>query len=231
MKNISSYFFFLLSTILLLLGAKYVYASSTNNVNATVKISICGNLTTEGGEDCDNADLNGKSCSNLGYTSGTLTCDISCSFETSGCILLSPTPTPTPTAVAASSSTSQGSTPQPTNPPPTSIIVPPTSAPTLAFRAFSLIARPSEQSENILVNPTFAPVVVLLGNSDIKNNKEAVQMITTWVNDWKKEVLNAQKATVTKAQAKTTKLKCDYNGDGVCDLKDFSILLTRIKKK
>lgn len=226
----SKTFFFLL-LIISLFNLRSAFADSSDRIDATVKISVCGNDTKEGGEDCDNTDLNGKSCLILGYTSGTLSCDISCSFDKSFCILLSPTPTPTPTATAASSSTSQVSTPQPTNPPPTSIIVPPTSVPTLALQTFSLIRLPSQQPKNVLVNPTLAPVVVLLGNSDIKNNAEAVKVITTWVNDWKKEMLNAQKATTTKTQAKGAKLKCDYNGDGVCDLKDFSILLTRIKKK
>lgn len=68
--------------------AKYTEASSTSSVNATVKVSVCGNNTIENGEECErNGDLNGKTCVSLGYTSGTLDCDVSCSFNTSSCVV------------------------------------------------------------------------------------------------------------------------------------------------
>lgn len=79
--------------ILFLSDAKYTEASSASNVNATVKISVCGNEVVENGEDCENGDLQGKTCSNLGYSSGNLSCDISCSFDTSSCVVPSITPT------------------------------------------------------------------------------------------------------------------------------------------
>jgi hypothetical protein len=62
-----------------------VKAVSSRPVDATVKTSICGNLLKESGEDCDNTDLGGKSCINLGFSGGDLSCDIGCSFETSIC--------------------------------------------------------------------------------------------------------------------------------------------------
>ncbi len=37
------------------------------------------------GEECDGGDLNGRSCLSLGFADGTLTCDSSCDFDTSGC--------------------------------------------------------------------------------------------------------------------------------------------------
>lgn len=73
--------------------AKYTEASSANNVNATVKISVCGNEVVESGEDCESGNLQSKTCSNLGYSSGNLACDISCSFDTSSCTVPSITPT------------------------------------------------------------------------------------------------------------------------------------------
>jgi hypothetical protein len=60
-------------------------AASTSNINATVKISVCGNGDVEGGEDCDGENLNGKTCSSFGYKSGVLSCDVSCSFNAVSC--------------------------------------------------------------------------------------------------------------------------------------------------
>src|SRR5574342_391374 len=70
--------------------------TSSTTINATIKLSVCGDSVVEGQEDCEGSNLNGKSCTSLGYSGGGLSCDIACSFDTSSCI--SPTPTPTPTA-------------------------------------------------------------------------------------------------------------------------------------
>lgn len=70
------------------LSLVYAQNSATGIVNATVKInsiSICGNTIVESGEDCESGNLQSKTCSNLGYSSGNLSCDISCSFDTSSC--------------------------------------------------------------------------------------------------------------------------------------------------
>ena len=46
----------------------------------------CGNSHWDDGEDCDGEDLNGKSCAALdGFVDGTLACNKSCRFDTSGC--------------------------------------------------------------------------------------------------------------------------------------------------
>ena len=46
----------------------------------------CGDDTVNvAGEQCDGADLDGYSCLSLGHTAGTLACDGSCDFDTSGC--------------------------------------------------------------------------------------------------------------------------------------------------
>ncbi len=60
-------------------------AEESTTVEATAKISICGNDVAEGGEHCDNEDLKGKACSDLGFSSGDLSCSGSCEFITSAC--------------------------------------------------------------------------------------------------------------------------------------------------
>jgi hypothetical protein len=48
--------------------------------------SDCGNAAIDTGEDCDGANLGGEDCVGLGFVSGTLACDASCMFDTSGCV-------------------------------------------------------------------------------------------------------------------------------------------------
>jgi hypothetical protein len=48
--------------------------------------SPCGNMTIDTGEDCDGAQLGGEDCVSQGFVSGTLDCDSSCNFDTSGCV-------------------------------------------------------------------------------------------------------------------------------------------------
>jgi hypothetical protein len=43
----------------------------------------CGDGIANNAEDCDGADLDGASCTSLGYSSGTLSCSASCAYE--GC--------------------------------------------------------------------------------------------------------------------------------------------------
>lgn len=76
---------------LLLVGIFFIATNvwaQTANVSATVQVhvTVCGDLTAEPPtEECDGYDLNGASCSSEGFDAGTLACDVSCSFDTSGC--------------------------------------------------------------------------------------------------------------------------------------------------
>lgn len=67
------------------LGRQAVFADESAAVEATAKISVCGNSVAEGGEHCDLTDLRSKSCTDLGFDSGDLTC-YSCEFDTSTCV-------------------------------------------------------------------------------------------------------------------------------------------------
>lgn len=61
------------------------FAATDATINATIKISICGNNLKEDDEQCDTTDLNGITCQNLGYTGGQLNCRADCTFDTSRC--------------------------------------------------------------------------------------------------------------------------------------------------
>jgi hypothetical protein len=66
-----------------------VFAVSNATIGITIKISVCGNGIKEGGEQCDGSDLGGASCISQGYTGGSLSCDPSCTFNTSACTSVS----------------------------------------------------------------------------------------------------------------------------------------------
>lgn len=48
-------------------------------------VDVCGDGVATGSEVCDNSDLNGGSCSSLGFVDGALTCGSDCTFETASC--------------------------------------------------------------------------------------------------------------------------------------------------
>ena len=49
--------------------------------------AMCGNGVVDGGEQCDGGNLNGFSCTDLGYAGGTLACDpVTCTYDASGCM-------------------------------------------------------------------------------------------------------------------------------------------------
>ena len=64
----------------------FIYAADNSNINATVRITICGNNVKETDEECDGTDLGGKNCLDfVDFTGGTLQCMPSCDFDTSNC--------------------------------------------------------------------------------------------------------------------------------------------------
>ncbi len=72
-------------SLLLFNWGNFVFAAGSATVQATIKITVCGNNIKETGEQCDGADLGGASCTSLGFSSGTLSCSVSCDFNTSAC--------------------------------------------------------------------------------------------------------------------------------------------------
>jgi len=62
-------------------------AGQSTVIEATTKISVCGNDVAEGGEHCDNEDLKDKTCADLGFSGGNLSCLASCKFDISSCTI------------------------------------------------------------------------------------------------------------------------------------------------
>lgn len=75
---------FLFGTALLILSPAFSYGASSS-IDATVKITVCGDGVVDTAEQCDGSNLNGASCSSRGFAGGTLSCSAACEFEVSAC--------------------------------------------------------------------------------------------------------------------------------------------------
>lgn len=177
-------------------------------ITATIKISVCGNLIAEGGEDCDNLDLKGETCLSLGYAGGDLTCDIACEFDTSSCVVPTPTLTPTPTTATTSTTTTETAT---------EITPTPTSLPGVDLEV---------ETEAV---PALLPPVVALFDLDASGRIEVTEIlgaVSIWVEKWREVLVRVIAGEEEPAKG----ARCDLNDDSRCDLYDFSILMYYIGK-
>lgn len=203
---------FAISLIIFLVGFKVAYAETQKDITATVRISVCGDSVVEYPEDCEGADLNGEDCVSQGYLEGTLTCDIACSFDTTGCTL---TPTPTATPTQSSSSTSTTSTTTETT--------------TTAKKEDNLVKE--------IIRKIDLKLKLIQKNFDADSSGkievyELYNTVKTWVEDWKIniEVETAFAKGEISEKEVTKPEKCDLNNDGVCNVIDLSILLYYIER-
>jgi hypothetical protein len=193
MKNLQT--LWVLGLLLLLSGLVGLAARARaveQAVDATVKISVCGNHTKEGGEDCDNEDLNSQTCESTGYGPGTLDCQADCSFDISGCgpaPTATPTPTPTPTPTA---------TPTPTPTPTTAATA--TSAP--GPTATSAPAATATPAPIVVTVIEILPLPKKVATFDIDGDgqiatAEIKEAVGLWVEEWQKLTKKGGKAEVS----------------------------------
>lgn len=209
--------------------------STAKDIAATVKASVCGNEIIEGNEDCEGDNLNNQTCAGLGYTGGTLSCDVACSFDISDC-LPAPTATPTPTPTNTPTPTL---TPTPTatlTPTPTVVAATSTPAPAAtntpgpAATSTPAPAATATPSTALGASPVPAPAIpamVLFFDFDKSGKIEITEVfvaVKSWVEEWRQAVIEeiAQGKGVTLGKKER---KCDLNKDYRCDLRDFSVLL------
>ncbi|MCK4454215.1 hypothetical protein KAU51_02615 [Candidatus Parcubacteria bacterium] len=85
-KNGAKFLALVIFITLNVLAFSFYYAQAEEGtVTISAVVQGCGNGIIEFSEQCDGADLGGQTCAGLGYTSGTLTCNSDCTFNTSNC--------------------------------------------------------------------------------------------------------------------------------------------------
>jgi hypothetical protein len=199
-----------------------ISAATSTNVDATIKISVCGNNVAENGEECDNTDLKGKTCQSLGLGNGTVTCDASCSLVTTACTQAAPVATTVPTSApinTVTESTNQPNVVQPTPIPPF-----PTATPTPLPQPATFIA-------NLLAPIKAFPAKLIYFGANQNGTIPQTKLRATvqlWVNQWKSFLTNTpyKKDTATK---QATNAECDINNDHICNIVDLSIMLYHVQ--
>lgn len=89
--------FLLVSVFCVVVPLRLIFAESSD-VSINALVPGCGDGIIENNEQCDGSDLVNKTCLDLGYTSGILTCSSTCEYSTISCV----------TAVAVRPQTSSG---------------------------------------------------------------------------------------------------------------------------
>jgi hypothetical protein len=209
---------FLLFFIALQLGItlflpRLIFASNSQVVTATVRLTICGDGVAEAPEQCDNSDLAGQSCSSKGYLTGDLVCDSACEFDLTVCqgTGVSPTPTPTPTSIITPTPTTTSTLSSDGSPTATPVPTNSISVSTIEVLVSNLIRLPS---------------LILSFDKDgdgIISEAESWDLIAEWVGSWK-AALGLRTVDSLEIQ-ESYKRKCDISQDNQCDIIDFSVLL------
>ena len=81
---------FCAATVLLFSAVPFVYSqmgTGAGNVLIDARVPGCGDAIIDGGEDCDTSNMAERTCITQGFSSGSLVCTASCTFNTSACVL------------------------------------------------------------------------------------------------------------------------------------------------
>ena len=94
MQIIKKNFFWIFLSVIFLSYFLFLNFSNAGNVNVSAIRIGCGDGIIQSGEECDTSNLNGETCTGLGFYGGTLLCYSNCTFNTSSCLTTPPPPPP-----------------------------------------------------------------------------------------------------------------------------------------
>ena len=203
------------------------YAQTTQVIESQVKLSVCGDANIEGPEDCEGVDLGGSSCETEGFMSGTLSCTVSCDFDTAECVPFPPTPTPSPspsaTPTSAPSST-DNSTAQQSAPSSITATTTETTEELVEIVAaltefFSIQGQDGTETKPVLPEK----VRELIGSETGLSLSGLKEILEKFAVFWRQSLVNP--SAVSKNEL------CDLDGDGLCDIIDLSVLLYYVEVK
>lgn len=194
--------------VLLLLFLNYsaiVHAAANQNINATVKIGVCGNGIAEDNEDCEDLDLKSKTCVSIGYGGGTLSCDTSCTFNTLLC---------TPVVISEDNDDSDDSN--------------------SSSDDSETVTRTITQVITEVVYKYELPEFIKKFDLNEDNKIDASELYglsKKWVDAWKGFLVQQVEALKEKDPEVLGSTTCDLNDDSECNLVDFSILMYYVDKE
>jgi hypothetical protein len=194
---------------------------ASTDINATVRISVCGDLRAEASEQCDNTDLRSNTCRSLGFFDGILACDPACDFNTKQCFGVAPV---TPTPILAPTTTP---TPISDNHNPLQEIFSQIRLnPTLAPAPVVVIPNNIITHEPVIATPLLPTSLKLfdINNDNIISTSEIYISIKEWVSNW------GNYLTQIAGNQKPTYSSCDVNYDGICNIVDFSVIMSWVNQ-
>lgn len=206
---LTSIFFIPLFSNISLIYARRMTPSGV--VSGSVRVNICGDYIADGPEHCDRNDLRGQTCKTLGFDQGVLKCNLVCEFDMSACAY-------TPIPPEEESEEVDGDIEE-----------------TEQIEEFNIEERRSQALEEFIrryvpratiesPSQTQLPSAVQFlrlfdtNNDGIISSSELPIVILNWVNAWK----------YGQGMGTDIRVSCDLNHDNICDLKDFSILMSYI---
>lgn len=187
-------YFLVLPVLMATLTGRTLAQEASSSLDATVKVSVCGDFIAEGPEECDNEDIKNATCRSLGYDTGELSCNPDCTLDRSLCTGTAPVPPPpSDDTNDDEDSDSSGSSRRSRN------------------RVTQAVVTITEA-----VVEEVSQIVMKLGRFDLNNNgildfEEIHAAMRIWVIAWRSPTPDIE--------------TCDVNNDGVCNLKDFSVIL------
>jgi len=195
---------------------------STEGIDATVNLSVCGDSVIEGNEDCEGDNLNQQNCVDLGYGGGSLKCDTACEFDVIDCTLIDNSSTTTVDEGTTTVTEAKGN------------IVVETAGSVInnVVEAISRVFRGVIQEKVLRIFD--------IDKSGSLETEELRLSVEQWVIAWRKVLevklsqLNQQINDQPTSLAQLTRQneedlsKCDINSDEDCNLIDLSIILSFI---
>lgn len=220
----------LLVLIVVLLQSRLgqVEAQTSEQVRATVKIHLCGDQQAEGPEQCDGVDLQQRSCRQLGFFGGTLSCDQSCEFNLENCSGVAPTPIPSPIVLSEEENQNTANSEIVTSNTP--VTTTPIANNSQTISSTVPLAQQSQTPE-LNIFQGLLPLPTSLAQFDTNDSGrlsdlELESAINSWISAW-----SSYANALGNSDIDNISTTCDLDQNDLCNAVDFSVLLHYVESE